>query len=336
MRAVTIPRFGDADVLALADVPVPEPGPGQIAIDVAYAGLNYAEVLYRRGIADVPLPFVPGIEVSGHVRALGEGVRGPGVGQAVAALTIVDSGGYAEVVVTDARLVAPLDGRAQRLPLSVAAGVPANSTTGLLVVEHVARLRSGETVLVHAAAGGAGSQVGQAARMLGARRVVGTVGSQAKIEAARAFGYDEVVLRDSLDAALRGDGAVGEGEAPSARVFNVVVDPVGGPGRSLDAVALDGRLVVMGNASGADDVAFSANELWLSHKAVLGFNLAAFSAARPAEVGAALRRALQAVGEGTMRVEIQDKLPLEQAAEGHRRIESGQTVGKTVLAVGRD
>jgi NADPH2:quinone reductase len=319
MRAVTIPRFGDAGVLTLADVPVPEPGPGQIAIDVAYAGLNYAEVLYRRGIADVPLPFVPGIEVSGHVRALGEGVRGPGVGQAVAALTIVDGGGYAEVVVTDARLVAQLDGRAQRLPLSVAAGAPANSTTGLLVVERVARLRPGEAVLVHAAAGGAGSQVGQAARMLGAGRVVGTVGSAAKIEAARAFGYDEVVVRDEL----------------SDRGFDIVVDPVGGPARSLDALTLDGRLVVMGNASGADDVAFSANELWLAHKGVLGFNLAAFSAARPAEAGAALRRVLQAVGDGSMRVEIQDKLPLEDAAEGHRRIESGQTVGKTVLAVGR-
>jgi NADPH2:quinone reductase len=318
MRAVTIPRFGEADVLTLADVPVPEPGPGQIAIDVAYAGLNYAEVLYRRGLADVPLPFVPGIEVAGHVRALGDGVSFPAVGQPVAALTIVDSGGYAEVVVTDVRLVAPLDGRAQRLPLSVAAGVPSNSTTGLLVVEHVARLRPGESVLVHAAAGGVGSQVGQAARMLGAGRVVGTVGSAAKVEMARAFGYDEVVVRESLP----------EGE------FDVVVDPVGGPMRNLDAVALDGRLVVMGNASGADDVAFSANELWLSAKAVLGFNMAAFSAARPAEAGAALRRVLQAVADGSMRVEIQDKLPLEDAAEGHRRIESGQTVGKTVLAVG--
>jgi NADPH2:quinone reductase len=74
MRAVTIPRFGEADVLRVAEVPEPEPGAGEIAIDVAHAGVNYAEVLYRRGAVDVDLPFVPGIEVSGHVRALGEGV----------------------------------------------------------------------------------------------------------------------------------------------------------------------------------------------------------------------------------------------------------------------
>lgn len=328
MKAVTIPRFGDADVLTLADIPAPEPEAGQIAIDVAYAGLNYAEVLFREGLTDVPLPFVPGIEVAGHVRALGEGVTAFGVGQRVAALTIVDSGGYAEVAVTDARLVAPLDGRAQSLPLSVAAGAPSNSTTGLLVIERVARLREGETVLVHAAAGGAGSQIGQAAKMLGASRVVGTVGGPEKVEAARAFGYDHVIVRDELAKKLprltRGDG------------FDVVVDPVGGAMRqaSLDALGTDGRLVVMGNASGAEDVALSANEIWLGHKGVLGFNLAAFSAARPSEAGAALRRALQAIGGGEMRVDVRERLPLDRAADGHRAIESGQTIGKTVLVVG--
>ena len=74
MRAVTIPRFGDADVLTLTDVPTPMPGPGEVAIDVAFAGANYAEILYRRGVVDVPLPFVPGIEVAGYLRGVGDGV----------------------------------------------------------------------------------------------------------------------------------------------------------------------------------------------------------------------------------------------------------------------
>lgn len=76
MKAVTIPAFGEADVLRVDEVKVPEPGPGQVSIDVAYAGANFAEVLYRRGVVDVPLPFVPGIEVSGHVRAVGPDVDG--------------------------------------------------------------------------------------------------------------------------------------------------------------------------------------------------------------------------------------------------------------------
>ncbi|GAA2868924.1 zinc-binding dehydrogenase [Nonomuraea rubra] len=318
MKAITIPEFGGADVLRLDEVEVPDPGPGQVAIDVAYAGANFAEILYRQGLADVPLPFVPGIEVSGRVRALGPGVEGLRVGQPVAALTIVDSGGYAEVVVTSAELVAPLDG--YELGLGVAAALPSNSTTAFLVLDRVARIEPGESVLVHAAAGGVGSQLGQAARLLGAGRVVGTVGSTAKLEAAKAFGYDEVVLRE---------------EAAGAGRFDVVVDMVGGAARrgSLDLLAPMGRMVVMGNASGAGDVGIPANELWLTNRTVSGFNLAAFSAAFPETAGQALRRVVAAAASGELRVRV-ESLRLEQAAQAHRRIESGSTTGKLVLEVG--
>lgn len=325
MRAVTIPVFGEAEVLALAELPEPHLGPGEVAIDVAHAGANYAEILYRRGLVDVPLPFVPGIEVSGRVRALGEGVEGLEPGEAVAALTIVDSGGYAEVVVTDARLVASLAAGTDGDELARAAGVPSNSTSAFVVISEVARLREGERVLVHAAAGGVGSQLGQAARMLGASHVVGTVGSPAKLDAARAFGYDEVILRDELPERTS--------ELTDGGGFDVAIDPVGGPARqaSLDALTVGGRLVAMGNASGADDVPVGVNELWLAGKGVIGFNLAALSAARPELVGASLRRAVEAVESGELRVEVSARLPLEKAAEAHRRIESGSSTGKLVL-----
>lgn len=324
MKAVTIPAFGEADVLRVDEVKVPEPGPGQVSIDVAYAGANFAEVLYRRGVVDVPLPFVPGIEVSGHVRAVGPDVEGLRPGQPVAALTIVDSGGYAEAVVTSADLVAPLDGL--DLGLDVAAAIPSNSTTAFLVLDRAARIEPGESVLVHAAAGGVGSQLGQAARQLGAGRVVGTVGGPAKIETARGFGYDDVVLRDELPDRVA--------DLTGGRGFDIVVDMVGGPARrtSLDALAPMGRMIVMGNASGADDVGVSANELWFSNKSVSGFNLAAFSGAFPAEAGRGLRRAVAAAASGDLRLQVEE-LPLERAAEAHRRIESGATTGKLVLAV---
>ncbi|MGW7575690.1 quinone oxidoreductase family protein [Streptomyces sp. NPDC054765] len=317
MNAVIIPEFGEAEVLRAATLPVPGPGPGQVAIDVAYAGANFAEVLYRRGVVDVPLPFVPGIEVAGRIRAVGKGVEGLAVGQPVAALTIVDSGGYAEVVVTAADLVAPLDGLG--IGPGVAAALPSNSTTAFLVLDRVARIEPGDSVLVHAAAGGVGSQLGQAARLLGAGRVVGTVGSEAKIETARSFGYDEVILRDRV---------------ADAGEFDIVIDMVGGPARraGLDRLAPMGRLVVMGNASGAEDVGLSANALWFTNKTVSGFNLAAFSAAFPAETGRALRRAVAAAATGDLRVQV-EALPLGQAAEAHRRIESGTTTGKLVLDV---
>lgn len=164
-----------------------------------------------------------------------------------------------------------------------------------------------------------GSQLGQVAKLLGAGRVVGTVGSAAKVEAARGFGYDEVILREDL---------------ATAGEFDVVVDMVGGPARqgSLDRLAPLGRLVVMGNASGAEDVGISANELWFSNKTVSGFNLAAYSAVHPERAGEALRRVVRAAAEGTLRVQV-ETVPLAAVVEAHRRIESGSTTGKLVLEV---
>lgn len=324
MMAITIPRFGGPEVLEPADLPVPAPRPGEVAIDVAYAGANFAEVLYRRGAVDVALPFVPGIEVAGRIREVGDGVHELRVGQPVAALTIVASGGYAEVVVTDARLVAPLPEDIREEQLGLMAGVPSNTTTALVIFAEVARLREGERVLVHGAAGGVGSQVGQAAKLLGASYVVGTVGRATKLDAARGFGYDAVILRDDLDNVLAEPGS-----------FDVIVDPVGGAmrRRSLDALALGGRLIAMGNASGADDVQVAANALWFASTGVLGFNLAALSAGRPELVGDALRRAVGLVLDGRIHVEISDHLPLREAAQAHERIESGATTGKLVLDV---
>ncbi|NUP28717.1 MAG: zinc-binding dehydrogenase [Nocardia sp.] len=317
MKAVIIPEFGAAEVLRPAAVDIPEPGPGQVAIDVDYAGANFAEILYRQGLVDVALPFVPGIEVSGRIRALGPGVEGFAPGDPVAALTIVRSGGYAEVVVTAAELAVPFD--PSRLNPVVAAAVPSNSTTAFLVLDRVARIEPGDSVLVHAAAGGVGSQFGRVARLLGAGRVVGTVGSPAKIAVAESFGYDEVILRDDL---------------ASAGQFDIVVDMVGGGTRraSLDRLAPMGRMVVMGNASGGPDVGLSANELWFTNKTVSGFNLAAFAAVHPAETGVALRRAVDAVTAGALEVRVAT-LSLDRAAEAHRRIESGSTTGKLVLEV---
>lgn len=128
MRALIIPHFGDAEVLTLTDLADPSPGPGEVTIDVAYAGVNYAEVLFRKGIvSDLPLPFIPGIEVSGTIRAVGENVTRLRVGQPVAALSIVGGGGYAEVVSVPAELVFPLDeANGPAVDLAVAAAFPSN------------------------------------------------------------------------------------------------------------------------------------------------------------------------------------------------------------------
>jgi len=324
LKAAAITTFGGPEVLRLVDLPEPTAAPGEVAIDVAYAGVSYSETLFRRGFVPVQLPFVPGIEVAGRIRAVGPGVNGLQRGQPVAALTVVDGGGYAEIAVTDARLVAPI---ADTLDLKTAAAVPSNTTTASLVFGPVARMRPGETVLVHGAAGGVGSQLGQVAKAAGAELVIGTVGSSDKIEFVRRLGYDAAILRHEFEQRTR--------ELTHGRGVDIVVDPVGGEmrTRSIDVLAPLGRLVVIGNASGADDVQQSLNALWLGGPGALGLNLRDLALREPDIVREALTESLRLVLAGSVRVEVMRELPFEEAEEAHRLLESRNVLGKLVLRI---
>ena len=243
-------------------------------------------------------------------------------GDPVVALTINRGGAYGQVAVTNANLVAPLP---PGMDPALAAAVPANTTTALVALERVAHLRPGEHVLVHAAAGGLGSQFGQIARLLGAARTVGVVGSEAKRRAALDLGYDEVWLRSEL-----GDAAGGQ--------FDVVVDPVAGPARqtSLDLLRLGGRLLAVGDAAQAGDPMVSSNSLWLRGVGVLGFNLGAFTAANPRTTGVYLRRALNLAASGEVTVHIAERAPIREAPRVLADMAAGATVGKAVLVHERE
>ena len=243
-------------------------------------------------------------------------------GDPVVALTINRGGAYGQVAVTNANLVAPLP---PGMDPALAAAVPANTTTALVALERVAHLKPGEHVLVHAAAGGLGSQFGQIARLLGAARTVGVVGSEAKRGAALDLGYDEVWLRSEL-----GDAAGGQ--------FDVVVDPVAGPARqtSLDLLRLGGRLLAVGDAAQAGDPMVSSNSLWLRGVGVLGFNLGAFTAANPRTTGVYLRRALNLAASGEVAVHIAERAPIREAPRVLADMAAGATVGKAVLVHERE
>ncbi len=317
MKAVQITSYDGPDGLSYEEIPAPEPGPGQVALDVEYAGANYVEALFAGGFVPNPVPWVPGIEASGRIRSLGADVDGFVVGEPVAALTINGGGGYGQVAVTHAGLVAPLPAG---MDPALAAVVPSNTTTALIVLERIAHLSAGEHVLVHAAAGGLGSQFGQVARILGAGRVVGVVGSEVKRQAALALGYDEVWLRDDLATAAPGQ-------------FDVIADPVAGPARqtSLGLLRLGGRLLAVGDAAQAGDQQISSNTLWFAGIGVLGFNLGALSAAEPHIVGTYLRRALALVASGDVTVHVAEQAPIQDAPRVLAALRDGTTVGKTVL-----
>ena len=361
IKAMQITSFDGPAGLKYGEAPAPEPGPEDVVLDVEYAGVGYIEALLAGGLIDLPLPYVPGLEAVGRVRSLGSrtadtrsqtdaranadseagpdadgeadadveaGLSSPGLhsplkpGDPVVALTINRGGAYGQVAVTNANLVAPLP---PGMDPALAAAVPANTTTALVALERIAHLKPGEHVLVHAAAGGLGSQFGQIARLLGAARTVGVVGSEAKRRAALDLGYDEVWLRSEL-----GDAAGGQ--------FDVVVDPVAGPARqtSLDLLRLGGRLLAVGDAAQAGDPMVSSNSLWLRGVGVLGFNLGAFTAANPRTTGVYLRRALNLAASGEVTVHIAERAPIREAPRVLADMAAGATVGKAVLVHERE
>jgi NADPH:quinone reductase len=326
MRAVTIPRFGEAAVLALEDVPTPAPGPDQVAIDVTHAAVGLADVLMRRGeLGGIP-PIIPGLEVAGTIRGVGDRAAGLRVGQPVVTLSRPSAGGYAEVTLADAAITFPLDDVSPAVDPGLAVAVVPNATTALLALEEVAHLRTGERVLVHGATGALASIVGQVARELGAGRVIGTVRSPDRVEDAERNGFDIVVeSADFADELAQRD----------LDAIDVIVDPVGGPLRaeSLKVLAPLGRLLAVGNASGTEDVRIGANELWLSTAGVLGFNVGGLLASKPERGSAAARRALALVAAGRVATR-HTTLPLDRAGEAHRRLEAGGLSGRLVLTAG--
>ncbi|HTK10145.1 MAG TPA: NADPH:quinone oxidoreductase family protein [Ktedonobacteraceae bacterium] len=328
MRAIVINEFGGPNVLKMQEVPTPVPGPGQVAIQVAYAGVNYAETMARRGgLHKGLLPFVPGLEVAGHILALGEGVDGLQVGQPVAALTI--SGGYAEVALAQAICTFPLDRLSGTIDLTTAAGFPTIVPTAYDLLVRVARLQQGESVLIHSAAGGVGIIAGQLARHLGAGLVIGTVSNTRKAAYASTFGYDRVVLYDEFAQSVR--------ELTNRDGVDIVLEAVGEPIRSqsLAILAPFGRLVIFGNASNStgkvQEIPLEPGAFLTENKAIMGYSIGTLSQSAPHLVAETAHQALDLVAQSRIKIDITDILPLEQASEAHRRLESRDTVGKLLL-----
>lgn len=322
MRAITVSSFGAAGVLTESDIPLPESGDGEVTVNVEAAAVGLVDVLFRRGdLADlIKLPFVPGIEVAGRIRTVGGGVDHLQPGQPVVTLSRPGGGGYAEVTLAAATAVLPRtlpDGRVID-PVTAVAAVP-NTVAALAALRDAARLRPGERVLVNGATGGLASAFAGVAKSLSAASVAGSVSRPDAVDAAHALGFDNVILTSDL-------GHHGE-------LFDVVVDPVGGDLRTQSLQLLNplGRLLVVGNASGADDVAVGASELWLSNASVVGLNVGGLLAAQPVRAKGLGEHAVKLVADGTVAIPAVT-LPLAEAADAHRRLEARSITGKLVLA----
>jgi NADPH:quinone reductase len=329
MRAVSITTYGGPEVLELVDIPVPTPGEGEVTIDVKFAGVGFVDVLFRRGaFALTALPLTPGIEVTGLVRQVGSGVHGLAIGMAVAALlndfvNLPGCGGYAEVARARAALAIPLP---PNTDLSSAAAALVNGATAWLAIHELARLRRSESVFVPGATGGLAGLICQLARRVGASPINGTVSRMEKREAALRLGYDDILAAELSTEWLQ--------NVYGQRGIDVVFDAVGGASRRIafQHLAPLGRLVILGNASGAD-VAFSGDEFWHGSTTVQGLSLGRLTHLVPDKIATAAQEVLGLVANREIRTEPARVLPLSQAAEAHRLIESRSATGKMVLQV---
>ena len=325
VHAMTLPSYGGPDVLTWAEVPDPVPGTGEVLVEVAATAVNRADLLQRQGNYPPPpgAPPYPGLEASGRVAALGEGVTGWSVGDEVCAL--LAGGGYAERVAVPAAQLLPLP---RGLSLMDAAALPEGSCTVWSNVMMAGRLQPGETLLVHGGAGGIGTLAVQVGVRAGAR-VLCTAGTEAKRRRCMDLGAAVAIDYRNEDFVAR------TLEETGGRGADVIMDNMGGEylTRNVAALAVGGRLMVIGLQGGRKGE-LDLGVLMPKRASVAAISLRPRPVAEKAEIVAAVQASLwPAIESGEVRPVIDRVLPIGQAAEAHRVVEAGEHVGKVVLTV---
>ncbi len=320
MHAIRVHETGGPEVLRYEEVPIPEPALDQVRIRVVATGLNYIETYHRTGLYKLPLPFIPGGEFAGIVDAVGAEARGWSVGDRVA--TASGIGGYAEYALAPAAKLVRVP---ESIDLKLAAAVLLQGATAHYLTHSTYPLKSGDTCVVTAAAGGVGLLLVQMARRLGAR-VVGLVSTEAKAALAREAGADEIILytRERFDQRVR--------ELTGGRGADVVYDSVGRSTweQSLDCLRPRGYAVFFGNASGPvppiEPLLLSVKgSLYLTRPTLANY------IATPEELAWRAGDLFTWMASGALQVRVEREYPLRAAAEAHRALEGRETTGKVLI-----
>ncbi|MGP4001066.1 NADPH:quinone oxidoreductase family protein [Streptomyces sp. 8N706] len=326
MKAWQVHENGEPrEVMRLEEVPDPVAGPGQLLLRVRAANINFPDALLCRGQYQVrpPLPFTPGVEVCGEVIAVGEGAEGR-IGDRVIAQPRIGSGGLAELAVVDAATARPAP---EALDDAEAAALHIGYQTGWFGLHRRAQLQAGETLLVHAAAGGVGSAAVQLGKAAGAT-VIGVVGGPDKARTARELGCDLVIDRRTEDivAAVK--------EATGGRGADVVYDPVGGDAyaKSVKCIAFEGRVLVVGFASGAIPSP-GLNHALVKNYSIVGLHWGLYNTHDPAAVGACHEELTKLAAQGAIKPLVSERVPLDRAADAVQRVAEGTTTGRIVVTL---
>ncbi|KQV82212.1 quinone oxidoreductase [Massilia sp. Root351] len=324
-KAVRFYSPGGPEVLKLEQLDVGDPGPGQVRVRHVAVGLNYADTYFRNGTYPVPTPNGIGVEASGVVTALGEGVTGLAPGDRVTYTGFLNTlGAYCSERVIAA---APLIKLPDTIAFETAAAMTMRGLTSAYLMRRIYDFKPGQTILLHAAAGGVGLIVAQWARLLGLN-VIGTVGSAAKAEIARAHGCAHSIDYSREDVAGR------VRELTNGEGVHVVFDSVGKDTfmGSVDSLRRRGLLVCVGTASGPvppfDPILLAQKgSLFVTRPALADY------IADPQEKAALAAEVFGLVGEGKIRIEINQRYALEEAVQAHRDLEARKTTGSSIFLI---
>ena len=326
MRAVTVPEPGGPEVLSWAEVPDPVCGPGEVVVDVAATAVNRADLLQRQGFYPPPkgASEILGLECSGVISEVGEGVTGWSVGDEVCAL--LSGGGYAERVAVPAVQLLP---RPAGVELATAAALPEVTCTVWSNVFLLARLRRGESFLVHGGSSGIGTMAIQLAARAGAR-VFTTAGTAAKLDVCRELGADVGINYRDEDFVERVKAET------DGRGVDVVLDNMGGKylARNVDALAVGGRLMIIGMQGGTKaelDIAKLLGKRASVHATALRSRPATGPGGKADIVAAVRHDVWPDVERGVVRPIVDRRLPMSRAAEAHAVLEASEHIGKVLL-----
>jgi len=324
-HAIRMHETGGPEVLRWEEVTVGMPGPGQARVRHEAVGLNFADTYFRAGLYPVPLPNGIGVEAAGIVEAIGEGVANVVVGDRVTYTGFINTlGAYSTERVIPA---APLIKLPAGISCETAAAMTMRGLTSAYLMRRIWPLKSGDTILVHAAAGGVGLIVSQWAKLLGLS-VIGTVSSEAKAEVARKHGCDHVILYTREDVAKR------VRELTNGVGVAVVYDSVGKDtfAGSIDSLRKRGLLVCVGTASGPVPP-IDATQLAIKGSVYVTRPALADYIADPAEKTALALELFEHVAAGRIRIEINQRYELQDAAQAHRDLETRKTTGSSIFVV---
>ncbi|MDQ2902225.1 MAG: NADPH:quinone oxidoreductase family protein [Chloroflexota bacterium] len=323
MKAIRIHETGGPEVMRLEEIETPQPQEGEVLIKIAAAGINYADLAQRQGayLTRTHTPMTLGFEFAGTVAGHGPGVSSPAVGTRVVAF---GAGGYGEYGTARADTVIPIP---PELDFVHAAAFPVQGITAFQLLRESTRLQTGESVLVHAAAGGVGTLAVQLAKLMGAGTVIGTASSATKLELIRTLGANAAINYTEENWVEQVQAATG-GQGP-----DIILEMVGGEiaDQSLQCLAPFGRMVIYGAASG-QITQFSGIQLMYKNQTVTGYWLTAWMQ-RPDRTLKAVMELSQYLTSGQLKIIVGQTFPLAQAAEAHQAIAERRTMGKVVLVV---